>query len=199
MHLLVNFCLCLHDVRYCFCFVCLSKQLTYSFHYCQDNYLLTHIQGLRTIKNSWLFVVSNDFCWKHLPLRSMIINLYHNICDNIPNTCQWNNMKAAAVCHKSCGKIHVKATICPGHMCFKNEVTRTCHISTKCAHSQILFIKFVVRSKHAFTSFFLMFTRYAQQTENAFAAAYSTEMTVWCRWILWSCLSTWSEKLFHAV
>ena len=65
-------------------------------------------------------------------------------------------------------------------MCFKNEVAHTCQISTKCAHSQILFIKFDVRSKHAFTTFFLVFTRYAQQTENAFAAAYSTKMTVWC-------------------
>ena len=67
------------------------------------------------------------------------------------------------------------------HMCFKNEVTHTCQILTKCAHSQILFIKFDVRSKHAFISFLFMFTRYAQQTEYAFAAAYSTEMTVWCR------------------
>ena len=53
------------------------------------------------------------------------------------------------------------------HMCFKNEVTHTCQILTKCAHSQILFIKFDVRSKHAFTSFLFMFTRYAQQTEYA--------------------------------
>ena len=49
-----------------------------------------------------------------------------------------------------------------------------------CALSNLvsLFIKFDVRSKHAFTSFFLMFTKYAQQTKNVFAAAYSTEITV---------------------
>ena len=32
------------------------------------------------------------------------------------------------------------------HICFKNEITHTCQISTKCAHSQILFIEFDVRS-----------------------------------------------------
>ena len=30
--------------------------------------------------------------------------------------------------------------------------------------------------KHAFISFYLMFTGHAQQTKNAFAAAYSTEL-----------------------
>ena len=68
------------------------------------------------------------------------------------------------------------------HMCFKNEVTHICQIFKKnvCALSNLvsLFIKFDVRSKHAFTSFFLMFTRHAQQTKTVFAAAYSTEITV---------------------
>ena len=67
-----------------------------------------------------------------------------------------------------------------------------------CALSNLVsfFIKFDVRSKHAFTSFFLMFTRHAQQTKNVFAAAYSTKITVWCRWMLWFCLFTWSWEAF---
>ena len=72
------------------------------------------------------------------------------------------------------------------------------NFNSVCALSNLvsLFIKFDVRSKHAFTSFFLMFTKYAQQTKNVFAAAYSTEITVWCRWMLWPCLSTWSWGAF---
>ena len=38
------------------------------------------------------------------------------ICDNIPNTRLWNNMKAAAICQKSYYKIRVKATICVSRM-----------------------------------------------------------------------------------
>ena len=86
-------------------------------------------------------------------------------------------MEAEAICHKSYGKVHVKSTICVSRM--KSRTLAKFQQSVRT--SQILFIKFDVRSKHAFTSFLLMFTRYAQQTENAFAAAYSTEMTVWCR------------------
>ena len=66
------------------------------------------------------------------------------------------------------------------HICFKNEVAHTCQILTMCAHYQILFhcSSNDIRSKHPFTSFFLMFTRRAQQTKNVFAAVYSTEITV---------------------
>ena len=85
------------------------------------------------------------------------------------------------------------------HVCFKNEVTHTCQILTMCAHYQIWFHRssnliFAVNmpSHH----FFLMFTRHAQQMKNMFAAAYSTETTVWCIWMLYSCLATWSWETF---
>ena len=80
--------------------------------------------------------------------------------------------------------------------------THTCQISTMCVHYQILFhcssnLMFAV--EHAFTSFYLMFTGHAQQTKNAFAAAYSTEITVLCRLVLWSCLVTWSWEAFSCM
>ena len=83
-----------------------------------------------------------------------------------------------AICHKNYGKIHVKANICVSKM--KLSCAHLSNFNNVCALSNLvsLFIKFDVRSKHAFTSFFLMFTKYAQQTKNVFAAAYSTEITV---------------------
>ena len=39
-----------------------------------------------------------------------------------------------------------------------------------------VFIKFDVRCKHAFTSFFFMFRKYAQQTKNVFAVAYTAAL-----------------------
>ena len=69
------------------------------------------------------------------------------------------------------------------------------NFSNVCALSNLvsLFIKFDVCSKHAFTSFFLMFTKRAQQTKKAFVAAYFTEFTVWCR--LMSCLMQFKWNL----
>ena len=124
---------------------------------------------------------------------SVAWSLYHDICDNIPNTRLWNNMKAAAICQKkllqnSRERYHVFHEWSYAHLSNFNNL---------CALSNIvsLFIKFDVRNKCVFTSFFLMFTRH-KQTKSVFATAYRTEITVWCRWMLWFCLSTWSWKAF---
>ena len=103
-------------------------------------------------------------------------------------------MEAVAVCHKNYSRIPVKATI----MFQEWSYAHLPNFNNVCALSNLVssLIKFNVWSKHAFTSCFSIFARNSQQTKNTFAAACCTEITVWCRWMLWFCLVTWSWEAF---